>query len=277
MTTAMPGWDQRFSRIELLLGPAAGHRLRHSLALVVGLGAVGSYATEALARAGIGRLRLVDFDRISPSNVNRQLLALSSTLGQPKCEVARSRVLDINPECRVEAINGFVDADSVAGFLHHPDPPDIVIDAIDSLNSKVELIAAVRAAGLPLICCLGAALRFDPAQIRMGPLHEVCHCHLARMVRRRLRRRGVPLDFACVYSLEPMPHPLPIAAPSERLGEAALLDRGRPRNTLGSLPTITGIFGLTAAHAALRLLVARPGPDTPGAELDPAADHGPRP
>jgi tRNA A37 threonylcarbamoyladenosine dehydratase len=100
-------------------------------------------------------------------------------------------------------------------------------------------------------------LRFDPAQVRIGTLEEVKNCHLARAVRKRLRRRGVPLDFPCVYSLEPLPHPLLIAAPTDPLGEEPALDRGRTRHTLGSLPTLPGIFGLTAANLALRLLTGR--------------------
>jgi tRNA A37 threonylcarbamoyladenosine dehydratase len=246
---------ERFSRIELMLGRAACERLGQAGVMVAGLGAVGSYATEGLARAGIGRLWLVDFDRLAPSNINRHLLALGSTVGQLKSEAARERVREINPECRVQAIQGFIGPETVKDYL--AEGPDLVIDAIDSLNPKVELIAACRSAEIPLICCLGAALRFDPAQVRIGTLEEVKSCHLARAVRKRLRRRGVPLDFPCVYSLEPLPHPLPIAAPTDPLGEEPALDRGRTRHTLGSLPTLPGIFGLTAANLALRLLTGR--------------------
>lgn len=247
--------EERFSRIELMLGRAAYERLSQAAVMVAGLGAVGSYATEGLARVGIGRLWLVDFDRLTPSNINRHLHALGATVGRLKCEVARERVLEINPECRVQAIQGFIGPETVQGYL--AEEPDLVIDAIDSLNPKVELIAACRLSGIPLICCLGAALRFDPAQVRTGLLGEVKNCHLARAVRKRLRRRNVPLDFPCVYSLEPLPHPLPIAAPTDPLGEAPALDRGRTRHTLGSLPTLPGIFGLTAANLAIRLLTGR--------------------
>lgn len=238
-----------------MLGDDACERLRSSFVVVVGLGAVGGYAVEALARAGVGRLRLVDFDKIGASNINRQLLALESTIGRPKCEVARERVLGINPSCQVTAIEGFVDADTVGGFI--ADSPDLVIDAIDSLNPKVELISAVRKAGLPLITCLGAALRFDPTLIRIAPILDAHHCPLGRAVRKRLRRREVPMDFPCVFSEEALPNPLPLAPPADVLSEAPLLDRGRARNTLGSLPTITGIFGLTAANMAISILIGR--------------------
>lgn len=246
--------DDRFKRIELMLGREGLDRLRESFVMVVGLGAVGSYAVEGLARSGIGRIRVVDFDVVAPSNINRQLYALESTLGRPKCEVARERILDINPDCRVEALREFVDAETVIPLLE--DGPDIVIDAIDSLNPKTELLAAVRGREIPLICCLGAALRADTMCINISPMEDVRGCPLGRLLRKRLRRRGVPMDFPCVYSSEPIPHPLPAAAPLDALGEQPFLERGRIRNTLGSLPTITGIFGLTAANLAIRMLVS---------------------
>lgn len=247
--------NERFRRIELMLGIEACERLRESFVLVVGLGAVGSYAVEGLARAGVGRLRIVDFDIVGISNINRQLYALESTLGRQKCDVARERVLDINPACQVEAINGFVDAETISTYLSGS--PDIVIDAIDSLNPKVELISGVRNREIPLISCLGAALRFDPTKICIGPISEAHHCPLGRSVRKRLRRREIPMDFPCIFSEEPLPHPLPIAAPTERLGEQPILERGRIRNTLGSMPTITGMFGLAAANLAIKMLVGR--------------------
>ncbi len=245
--------DGRFRRIELMLGVEACERLRNAYVMVVGLGAVGSYAVEGLARAGVGRIRVVDFDCVAPSNINRQLYALESTIGRPKCEVARERILDINSTCKVEAIRGFVDEQSLTEYL--ADRPDIVIDAIDSLNPKVQLLASVRTAEVPLISCLGAALRTDPIFIRTGPLSDAQGCPLGSRVRKYLRRRGVPMDFMCVYSEEPLPNPLPIAPPSDAPGEKRLVDRGMPRNTLGSLPTITGIFGLTAANLAIRMLI----------------------
>ncbi|MHB9038375.1 MAG: tRNA threonylcarbamoyladenosine dehydratase [Armatimonadota bacterium] len=247
--------NERFCRIELMLGPDACARLREASVTVVGLGAVGSYAIEGLARSGVGRLRLVDFDKVVPSNINRQLYALTSTLGRPKCEVARERVLDINPDCKVESIHGFVDGETVTELIG--ECPGLVIDAIDSLNPKVELLSAVRAKEIPLISCLGAALRLDPTMIRIATIENVHHCPLGRAVRKRLKRRGVPIDFPCIFSDEPVPNPLPIARPTSSLGEGHIIDRGRTRNTLGSMPTITGMFGLTAANLAIKILVGR--------------------
>lgn len=240
--------DGRFTRIELMLGKESFERIQESFVIVVGLGAVGSYALEGLARSGIGRLRLIDFDKVGFSNINRQLLALGSTVGRPKCDVARERVLDINPNCQVEAINGFVDNNTVGDFIEGS--PDLVIDAIDSLGPKVELLSAVKSKGIKLISCLGAALRTDPSLIKIGNINDVHRCPLGKEVRKRLNKRGVSLDFDCIYSDEPLPNPLPIAAPSEE----PVFQRGRARNTLGSLPTLTGMFGLTAANLAIQIL-----------------------
>jgi len=245
--------NERFRRVELMLGAEALGRLTSSFVVVVGLGAVGSYAVEGLVRAGVGRMRIIDFDRVQPSNINRQLYALESTIGRPKCEVARERILDINPMCKVEAIGGFLDTQTIQEYLS--DEPDLVIDAIDSLNPKVELVSGVRTAEIPLISCLGAAMRFDPSCVRTGLITDVAGCPLGRAVRKRLRRRGIPLDFQCVYSDEQLPNPLPLVAPTDRLGEQPILERGRLRNTLGSMPTITGIFGLTAANLAIKMLI----------------------
>lgn len=245
--------DDRFRRITLMLGDDACGRLRQARVTIVGLGAVGGYALEGLARSGVGNLRLVDFDVVTASNINRQLLALSSTIGRGKCEVARERVLDINPDCNVEAIAGFIDGENVIDLVG--ESPDLVIDAIDALNPKVQLLASLRTREIPVISCLGAALRFDPSRVRTGALESVNGCPLGRSVKNRLRRQGVPVDIPCVYSIEPLPRPLPLAPPSSITDENLGINRGRARNTLGSLPTITGIFGLTAANVAIKMLI----------------------
>lgn len=225
-------------------------RLERAQVAVAGLGAVGSYAVEGLARAGVGRLRLVDFDVVKPSNLNRQLYALTSTVGLPKVDLAVARVRDLNPDCDVEGLPLFVHVDTLDRVL--AGPPDLVVDAIDSLNPKVELISAAISRQIPLVSSMGAARRTDPALVRTGPFREAQGCRLARMVRRRLRRRQLPLDFRCVYSVEPMA--LALESPDE-MDRADAIGSGRPRRLLGSLPTLTGIIGLTIAHEALRILL----------------------
>lgn len=254
--------EERFQRLAQLIGPAGLQRLRQSRVTVVGLGAVGSYATEALARAGIGNLTLVDFDLVQPTNLNRQLFALHSTLGRPKVEVAAERVHDINPDCRVTARPLFVHTDTLAQLW--AEPPDLLVEAIDSFNPKLELLAEVVRREQVVVSCMGAALRTDPSRIRCGLLTGASGCPLARRLRKKLRQRGLGTDIWCVYSDEPA-DPAAVAEPPPGLpeGQGRL---GRPRRTLGSLPTVTGIFGLTVANEALRLLLGGSFPDPVGEE-----------
>lgn len=244
--------EPRFSRIEKMIGADGLQRLHCSFVVVVGLGAVGSYAVEGLARAGVGRMRLVDFDEIRPSNINRQLYALDSTVGMAKTEAAALRVRDINPSCIVEPLKCFFDETAAEKVL--ADSPDLVIDAIDSVSPKTHLLAETIKRNIAVISSMGAALRRDPSLVRTGPLSEVKNCPLARLIRKRLRKRGIDVDFACVYSTESVDD-----LPEEAIDKDAdtsehTLLRGRPRRTLGSLPTLTGIFGLTAANLAIRML-----------------------
>ncbi|MCX7818211.1 MAG: tRNA threonylcarbamoyladenosine dehydratase [Kiritimatiellae bacterium] len=239
--------DACFSRTLALLGPAAMERLRRATVLVAGLGAVGSYAVEALARAGIGRLRLVDFDVVQPSNLNRQLFALTSTLGRPKVEVAAERVRDIHPQCTVETSRLFIAADTVGTLFR--EPPDALVDAIDSLGPKVALLATAHRVGVWTVSAMGAATRTDPLAIRVADISATERCPLARWVRRRLRALGIERGIRCVYSLEPAPRRA-LAAADPPPPEFAFR-RGRPRRALGSLPTLTGMFGLIAANEVI--------------------------
>jgi tRNA threonylcarbamoyladenosine dehydratase len=240
----------RFSRSRLLLGDAALKRLEESRVIVVGLGAVGGYAVEGLARSGVGSLMLIDFDTVCPTNINRQLYALESTVGKRKTEVAAARVRDINPRCRVETKSVFVDAENVAEVL--ATSPQLVVDAIDSLGPKVSLLAECWRRDVPVVSSMGAARRRDPTRIVVGDIFDTTECPLARQIRRRLKRMGVGRGIRCVYSTE--------RVGTEGLGpeESQSGDRGRPRRTLGSLPPITGIFGLTLAALGIEVLLGEP-------------------
>ena len=246
-----------FARLEQLLGKAAVDRFRNSRVAVFGLGAVGSFVVEALARSGIGYLRLVDFDRVDASNINRQIYALHSTLGQEKAALARARVLDINPDCEVDLRTSFVNADSLSQFLS-PDL-DMVVDAIDGLNAKVSLILGAKQMGLNLISSMGAAGRTDVSMIRTGDLFDTEVCPLARMVRRRLRRRGLSSGVPCVYSIEPPLNKEPFADkdavdPLEQ--DHVDGGHGRPRPPIGSATWVPGCFGLTIAGLVAKTLSA---------------------
>ncbi len=242
---ARGGWLERTG---LLLGDAAMERLARARVCVVGLGAVGSYAVEALARSGIGWFRLVDFDEIKASNVNRQLFALRSTLGRPKAEVARERVLDINPDCRVEAVRRFATAEAMEELLGGG--VTLVVDAIDSLNPKVDLIEAGVKRGLPVYSALGAATRTDLGAVDFDRLFNTKVCPLGRLVRKRLRRRGIhDGDVWSVYSRELRnPDAVREREEGEEEGGESEYRRGRDRRVLGSLATVTGVFGLRLAH-----------------------------
>ncbi len=257
-----PNRSAQFQRTELAIGRDALDKLRRSCVLVVGLGAVGSFAVEALARAGVGRLRLVDFDDVQPGNINRQLFATWETIGRLKADVATERIAAINPDAQVETRQTLINDKTVPELFagSWATPPDFVVDAIDSLGPKVAFLAETTRRRLPLISSMGAALRLDASSIRVGKLTDVAFCPLAAQVRKRLRRVEINTDdIRCVYSSEPIRAAARAGnARLERVASAAPLDAetannppGRPRNTLGSLPTITGIFGLTAAHEAI--------------------------
>ncbi len=243
----------QFVRTEALLGSAGFARLRDAFIVVAGMGAVGSYAAESLVRAGAHNLRVVDFDVISESNINRQLFALHSTLGGKKVDVARERLLDINPQCSVDNLDLFIREESLDQVF--AGNPDIVIDAIDSLNPKVSLLHGAVVRGLTIISSMGAALRTDPTKIEVCDLSKSRNCPLARRVRKRLRRVGVSKGIDCVYSYEELPENYREYLMTEDITPCT--GQGRKRNALGSLSTITGIFGLTLANLAIKKLAGK--------------------
>ena len=243
----------RFTRTQLLVGERCFTQLQSAHVAVVGLGAVGGYAVEGLARAGIGKLTLVDFDEIQVSNINRQIYALESTLGKPKAVVARDRVLDINPKCAVSSLNLFADEQTISQIIE--EKPDILIDAIDSLNPKIQVLKVSYAAGITTLSSMGAALRTDPSMIRIDDISRTRHCPLARHVRKRLRKFDIEQGITCVYSTEQVRFEYEQPEPRDSLLPHA--DRGRERCTLGSLPTLTALFGLTLANKAIMILIGR--------------------
>lgn len=243
---------ERFIRTQRLLGEERFQLLQEKRVTVVGLGAVGGYVVEGLVRAGVCHLRLIDHDTIQPSNLNRQIIALETTLGRPKAEVARERALAINSACHIDARQLFA-CDETLGQILDP-APDLLIDAIDSLNPKTQLLQQAYLRQIPVISSMGAALRTDPACIRTGDLFATAGCPLAKHLRKRLRRRGISQGISCVYSTERIDFDYRSPEEEAQVDDAPSSDRGRPRNILGSLPTITGIFGLTIANLAIMRL-----------------------
>ena len=237
---------EQFLRTELLLGKESIKKLQKSKVAVIGLGAVGSFAVEALARSGVGSFILVDSDKVQITNINRQLFALRSTLGKLKTEAAKDRVFDINPECKVRTLPVFVNGDNLDEVFS--DKPDIVIDAIDSFSPKVRLLEYCVKNSLPVISSMGAALKTDPSKIKTADLFETSFCKLAERLRGELRKCGIKSGIMCVFSEQP-PQMKPLY-PEDIPENIETFDR-KTSKILGSLNTITGIFGLRIAHLAI--------------------------
>ena len=178
-----------FSRQEILLGPEGMKRLAQASVAVFGIGGVGSYVVEALARSGVGRLLLIDSDQISESNLNRQLIALHSTIGQRKVEAARARILDICPEVRVDVFPLFVTPENLETIPL--EGCDYVVDAIDSVSAKLALAERCRDQGIPLIASMGTGNKLDPCRLELADISVTSVCPLARVMRRELRKRGI--------------------------------------------------------------------------------------
>ncbi|MBK5942065.1 tRNA threonylcarbamoyladenosine dehydratase [Halochromatium roseum] len=231
-------------RTRILIGDQGVERLRAARVLVAGLGGVGSYAAEALARAGVGELILADCDTVAASNINRQLCALHSTLGAHKTEVMHGRILDINPLCKVTLMQAFLAADELPSLIADGGY-DQVVDAIDSLSSKLALLGAALDSSTSVVSSMGAGGRLDPARIRIGDLMDSNGCPLARKLRQQLRRRGYGRGIAAVWSDEP---PRPPLAPEP-------MSRGRARAVNGTISYLPGLFGLTLAGLCVQRLV----------------------
>jgi len=245
-----PPMHPYFGRTELLVGTDGLRRLQAARVAVFGLGGVGSFAVEALARSGVGYLRLVDFDRVGPSNFNRQLYALRSTEGQTKVEVAAARVRDINPDAVVDERIAFFHLDTVDALL--APPLDFVIDAIDSLGPKCELLAQCVARHLPVISAMGAAARTDPTALRVGTVWDTAGCPLARKVRHALRARGITAPVPVVFSTEPPRDTFDPVALGEHAEE--YFQRGRRRRVLPSMGMLPGMVGLLAANYVVQTI-----------------------
>ncbi len=193
-----PGSVPGISRTAMLLGEDALALIQRSHVMIFGLGGVGSYAAEALGRMGVGRLTLVDGDLFEESNLNRQLCALTSTLGKAKAEVTKQRLLDINPAAEITAIQAFYLPESPVTIAQDV---DIVVDAIDTVAAKLHIAQTCAAMGIPIVSCMGMGNRLDPSQIRVGDLFQTRGCALCRVMRKELRKRGIQ-KLRCVYSLE---------------------------------------------------------------------------
>jgi tRNA A37 threonylcarbamoyladenosine dehydratase len=255
-----PESETRFARLGLLYGEEGLKRLAAARVAVIGLGAVGSFAAEALARTAVGHLTLVDFDLVGETNINRQLFALSSTLGRPKVAVAAARLKDINPDIELDCRPVFYHHDT-ADELLSGGRVDFLIDAIDGAAPKLDLIRNCLKRKIPFISSMGAAGRSRPQLVEVADLFATRGCPLARVMRKQLRREGVKEgEVRVVYSPEPIVSPSRDPeefAPAER---EEYYQRGRKRRIQPSAVFMPGVFGLVAAQAAVDALLAKPEP-----------------
>ena len=258
-----------FNRTELLVGSETMERYRHTRAIVFGVGGVGSWCAEGLIRSGIGHLTIVDADVVDVTNINRQIMATTATVGQPKAEVLKKRLLEINPGADIVASHAMFTPENAADF--NLDSYDYVVDAIDSLRCKLELIllATGKERRFKFFSAMGAALKMDPTQVRVSEFWEVDGCPLAATLRRRMRRqkRFPGRKFRCVWS----PEVIRSSESGERSSELLLpqLDNSEPRTqnpelfhkaqTNGSMVHITAIMGFTLAGLVLNDIATKQG------------------
>jgi len=232
-------WNDRTRR---LIGDEAVQRLRQAHVLVAGLGGVGGYAVEMLARSGIGHLTLIDADTVSPSNLNRQLIALRSTIGQFKTTLFAGRIADINPECLVDAADQFLTPGNIADMI--PVDVDFVVDAIDTVASKVALIAHCMQHNISLISSMGAGGRMDVTRVQYADLWQTAEDGLARAVRQRLKKMKLRKPLHVVFSSE-APH------------AASLIELALPgkRSSFGTTASIPAVFGIYLANHVIKSLI----------------------
>ena len=224
--------DERFIRTKLLIGSEKLDILRTKHVAVFGVGGVGGYVCEALARCGIGRFTIVDRDTVNESNINRQIIALTSTVGRAKVDVMKERMCDINPDVYIEACEVFYLPQNASEFDFTK--YDYVVDAVDTVTAKLQIITAAKEANVPVISCMGAGNKLDPSLFRIADISKTSVCPLAKVMRRELKNRGLK-DVKCVYSTE-----------------EAIKPEG---NEIGSIAFVPSVAGLLIASEVIKDLI----------------------
>ena len=240
----MNGTDKEWrQRTELLLGTEKTERLRRAHVLVVGLGGVGAYAAEMICRAGVGRMTIVDADTIQPSNINRQLPALHSTLGRPKAEILAERFRDINPELELTVLAEYLKDERIPALLDASDY-DFVVDAIDTIAPKCHLIYNALQRRLPIVSSMGAGAKRDITQVRFADLWDTYHCGLSKAVRKRLQKMGMKRSLPVVFSTEQADQDAVIRVEDEK----------NKKSTAGTVSYMPAVFGCYLAEYVIRKL-----------------------
>ena len=230
-------------RTELLLGCEKCDILREANVLVVGLGGVGAYAAEMIARAGVGEMTIADADVVGESNINRQLIALHSTVGRPKAELVAERLRDINPEIKLTVVNRYIKDDETYTLLDSANF-DYVVDAIDTLSPKLALIKGSLDRNIPIVSSMGAGAKTDPTKMEICDIAKTHHCPLAHMLRKRLHKIGIRSGFRAVFSPEPV-----------REGAMILCEEQNKKSNTGTISYIPALFGIGCASVVIRGLI----------------------
>lgn len=234
------------SRSRILVGDEGLQKLRESTVAVFGLGGVGGYAAEAIVRAGAGRILIADFDVVTPSNINRQILSLQSNMGQLKADIAYERYLEINPALELIKITEHLAPENIPSLIPSGIRNLYAIDAIDEIAPKTALIAELHRRGIPFVSSMGAGSRLDPSQVKTGDISKTSHCPLARVIRRKLKDLGIDRGVRCVYS-------------TENLNRVEEPESGHGKRSQGSISFMPGIFGLTLAGIIINDILTREG------------------
>ena len=243
----MTNW---LERTELLLGEEKLNILKNANVLVVGVGGVGAYAAEMIVRAGVSRMTIADADKVSETNINRQLVALHSTIGREKCDILAERLKDINPSMKLTTVNRFI-KDSETDELLDSDKFDYVVDAIDTLSPKLALIKGALDRGIPLVSSMGAGAKTDPTLMEIKDIAKTHHCPLAHMLRKRLHKLGIRKGFWAVFSPEPV-----------REGAMILCEEQNKKSNVGTISYIPALFGIGCASVVVRDLIGEFNNDT---------------
>ena len=236
----MTNW---LERTELLLGEEKLATLKNANVLVVGVGGVGAYAAEMIVRAGVGRMTIADADKVSETNINRQLVALHSTIGREKCDILADRLKDINPELQLTVVNRFIKDDETDALLDS-DKFDYVVDAIDTLSPKLALIKDALDRGIRIVSSMGAGAKTDPTLMEIKDIAKTHHCPLAHMLRKRLHKIGIKRGFWAVFSPEPV-----------REGAMILCEEQNKKSNVGTISYIPALFGIGCASVVIRDLI----------------------
>ncbi|HRX49039.1 MAG TPA: tRNA threonylcarbamoyladenosine dehydratase, partial [Spirochaetota bacterium] len=222
------------SRTEILIGADGVDKLRKATVMIIGLGGVGGHAAEAIVRAGAGQIIIADYDTIAPSNLNRQILTLSSNIGIKKTETASERFREINPEIKITSFTERLTPENIGMIFPETADNLYAIDAIDEIDAKIALITELHRRGIPFVSSMGAGSRLNPSLVKIADISKTEHCPLARVIRRKLRLAGIEKGVRCVYS-------------TENLNRFAEPETEGERRKQGSISFMPGIFGLTAA------------------------------